>query len=116
MLAYVERGGFIFAEACCAKTEFDQGFRTLLKEIFPAPESQLHPLADDHPVWTARHKLKPDDLALWGLQKAGKTVLVYSPRDLSCSWNRRDRYPGESNTVRAIQVGENVVDYASRRK
>ncbi len=112
LLAYVERGGFIFAEACCGKREFDQGFRALIKEIFPAPESVLHPLAGDHPIWTARHNLKPDDLGLWGLQTAGKTVLVYSPVDLSCGWNTRDRYPDEARTVRAIRVGGNVVNYA----
>ena len=48
---YVEQGGFIFAEACCGRAEFDQGFRALMKEIFPEPEYELHPLAEDHAVW-----------------------------------------------------------------
>ena len=98
LLAYVDQGGFIFAEACCGKKDFDQGFRAILKEIFP--ESQLHPLAADHPVWTARHALKPDEHALWGLERAGRTVLIYSPADLSCRWNLRDRYPDEPGRSR----------------
>src|SRR5579864_2827728 len=32
---YVEQGGFIFADACCGKADFDRGFRALMKEIFP---------------------------------------------------------------------------------
>ncbi len=112
--AFVERGGFIFAEACCGEPGFDRGFRALLKEIFPSLDSQLHPLAADHPVWTARHNLDAGEL--WGLEKGGKTVLIYSMSDLSCSWNLRDRYPGEARTVRALRLGENVVNYASSRR
>src|SRR5262249_4139280 len=33
--SYVEQGGFIFAEACCGRPEFDKGFNKLMKEIFP---------------------------------------------------------------------------------
>ena len=41
---FVEQGGFIFAEACCGRAEFDVGFRALMKELFPEPEYDLHPL------------------------------------------------------------------------
>ena len=41
---YVDQGGFVIADACCGDKEFDQGFRRLMKEIFPEPELQLHPL------------------------------------------------------------------------
>lgn len=42
MRGYVERGGFIFAEACCGRAEFDRGFRALVRELFPDPGSRLH--------------------------------------------------------------------------
>ena len=33
---YIDRGGFIFAEACCQNSQgFDRGFRALMKKIFP---------------------------------------------------------------------------------
>src|SRR5262249_24852877 len=32
---YVEHGGFILAEACCGRPEFDRGFRELAKELWP---------------------------------------------------------------------------------
>ncbi len=40
---YVEQGGFLFVDACCGEPEFDQGFRRLIKEIFPEEEFQLRP-------------------------------------------------------------------------
>jgi hypothetical protein len=114
--AYVEQGGFIFAEACCGSKDFDRGLRALLSELFPALETRLHPLAFDHPVWSARHALKAEDHALWGLEQGGRTAVIYSRGDLSCRWNLRDRYPDEPATVLAIEVGQNVVAYASRRQ
>ena len=32
---YVEQGGFVFAEACRGRKEFDAGFRELMRQIFP---------------------------------------------------------------------------------
>ena len=32
---YVEQGGFLFADACCGSREFDDGFKRLMKQIFP---------------------------------------------------------------------------------
>jgi hypothetical protein len=109
---YLERGGFLFADACCGKAEFDQGFRGLLTELFPAGDSPLHPLAPDHPIWSARHALKPDVHPLWGLEQNGRTVLVYSPGDLSCVWNLHDPTAPLSKPSLAIRVGQNVVGYA----
>ena len=77
---------------------------------------QLHPLDADHPVWTARHALRPEDHSLWGLELAGRTVLIYSPTDLSCRWNVRDRYSDDPATIRAIQVGQNVVAHGAADK
>jgi hypothetical protein len=114
--AYVDQGGFIFAEACCGKADFDRGWRVLVQQLFPEAQSRLHPLNADHPVWTARHALKPPDHALWGLELGGRTVLIYSPTDLSCRWNVRDRYSDDPATIRAIQVGQNVVAHARSRK
>ena len=107
-----DRGGFLFAEACCGKDGFDKGFRTLLTELFPAPASSLRALAESHPVWKSPHALNPKTHPLWGLELGGKTVLIYSPRDLSCEWNRRGRFPVRPEMTEAIKVGQNVVAHA----
>jgi hypothetical protein len=113
---YVEQGGFIFAEACCGKDEFDRGFQALMKEIFPEPEYKLDPLAEDHAVWRSRHVLKPDVHPLWGMQHGCRTVVIYTPADLSCYWNLSETNATNPAVIKAIRVGQNVVDYATGRE
>ena len=113
---FVEQGGFIFAEACCGRVEFDRGFRALMKEVFPEPEYELHPLAEDHAVWRAKHLLLPDIHPLWGIEHGCRTVVIYSPDDLSCYWNQMENSPGNPAVVKAQKVGQNVVDYATGRE
>jgi hypothetical protein len=113
---FVEQGGFLFAEACCGEREFDEGFRTLVRELFPDAGEGLRPLAAEHPVWRIRHPLSPDDHPLWGLERGCRTVVIYSPGDLSCFWNRREAEPFHPGVIRAVQVGQNVIDYATGRE
>ena len=108
----VEQGGVIFAEACCGSREFDRGFRDLTIEIFPEQEHKLQLLTDEHPVWRAKHVLSSEAHPLWGIQLGGKTAVIYSPEDLSCYWNQADRHVSDPSVVRAIKVGQNVIDYA----
>src|SRR5262249_13763540 len=109
---YVENGGFVLVEACCASKQFDEGFRKLAKELWK--DSPLTPLGPDHPVWHAFPKLPvtPGRVAqLWGINLGCKTVLIYSPQDLSCKW--------ESNKLKdplveeAFNLGANIVAYAT---
>lgn len=113
---YVEQGGFIFAESCCGRTEFDRGFHALMKELFPEPEYQLHPLAEDHAVWRSKHILKPDIHPLWGIEHGCRTVVIYSPEDLSCYWNQSEVNPSNTAVIKALRVGQNVIDYATGRE
>jgi len=114
--AYVEQGGFIFAESCCARVEFDKGFHALMKEIFPEAEYGLHPLSEEHAVWRSRHILKPDIHPLWGIEHGCRTVVIYSPEDLSCFWNQSETNPSNTTVIKSLRVGQNVVDYATGRE
>jgi hypothetical protein len=137
---YVEQGGFIFAEACCGREEFDRGFRELMAEVFSDPEDRLRlgrppgeeggagagasddrqyklvPLAEDHAVWRSRHVLTPDIHPLWGIEHGCRTVVIYSPGDLSCYWNLSETNPSSPAVIKALRVGQNVVDYATGRE
>jgi hypothetical protein len=113
---YVEQGGFIFAEACCGSEEFDTGFKALMKEIFPQQDFQLRPLSDEHPVWRAKHLLSPNAHPLWGIEHGCRTVVIYSPRDLSCYWNQAETSPANTGVLRSVMVGQNVIDYATGRE
>jgi hypothetical protein len=113
--AYVDRGGFILAEACCASAEFDGGYRNLMGQLFPGADERLRALTEDHPVWRSVHLLTPEIHPLLGVRRGARTVVVYSPQDLSCFWNQSERHPGNPAVVKAIRVGQNVIDYATDR-
>jgi hypothetical protein len=113
---FVEQGGFLFAEACCGDKEFDQGFKQLMAEIFPEPEYKLRPLSEDHPVWRSKHLLSPDVHPLWGIEHGCRTVVIYSPMDLSCYWNQAETTPANTGVIKAIKIGQNVIDYATGRE
>jgi len=113
---FVEQGGFLFAEACCGNPAFDRGFQLLMKEVFPEEAYKLRPLSEDHPVWRAKHLLSPDIHPLWGIEHGCRTVVIYSPKDLSCYWNQSETSPANTAVIKAIKVGQNVIDYATGRE
>ena len=87
-----------------------------MAEMFPAKEDQLGLLADDHPIWRARHQLTPDSHPLFGIRRGGRTAVVYSPQDLSCYWNQSEQSPANPAVIKAIRVGQNVVDHVTGRR
>jgi len=115
---FVEQGGVIVAEACCGRREFDRGFRELIKEVFPEPELDLHPLAEDHAVWRSKYNLTDSARVrpLWGIEHGCRTVVIYSPDDLSCYWNQVENQPGHPGVRAALALGQNIVDYATGRE
>ncbi len=113
---YLEQGGFLVADACCGSLEFDRGFKQLVQEIFPEDQFKLRPLSEEHPIWRAKHLLSPDIHPLWGVEHGCRTVLVYSPLDLSCYWNQAERSPTSPAVIKSIKVGQNIVDYATGRE
>ena len=119
---YVQRGGFIFAEAACGGPAFDRDFRELMKRLFP--DSELRLLPADHPVWFAEQKVDPNHLKpLYGIDACCRTSVVYCPQDLSCLWelsrgNRETAYPvAVRNEIDAcLRIGTNVLTYATNRE
>jgi hypothetical protein len=113
---FVEQGGFVLAEACCSSAEFDRGFKRLMLEVFPEEAYRLRPLSEEHPVWRARHLLSPDIHPLWGIEHGCRTVVIYSPADLSCYWNQLENSPTNPAVIKATKIGQNVIDYATGRE
>jgi hypothetical protein len=90
---YLDRGGFLWAEACCGRKAFDVSFRALVGEMYPGARLEKLPL--DHPIYSGRIGYKIDRVAyspavkaespdlqtpvLYGLQRSGSLVVVYSP-------------------------------------
>ena len=42
--------------------------------------------------------------------------MIYSPTDLSCYWNQSEHSPANPAVIKAIKVGQNVIDYATGRE
>jgi hypothetical protein len=110
---FVENGGFILAEACCGDPRFDKGFKALVAKLWP--NSQLEYLDADHPVWTAHFNKMTEPWKrvspLMGLKEGCKTVLIYSPKDLSCRWESNKL--SEPLIEEAFQLGCNIITYAT---
>ena len=109
-------GGLHLRRGLLRQHGFDRGFKQLMKEIFPEEEYRLRPLSPDHAVWRAKHLLSPEIHPLWGIEHGCRTVLIYSPQDLSCYWNQVERSPTNPAVIKAFRVGENVIDYATGRE
>lgn len=113
---YLDHGGFILAEACCDSKDFDEAFRgkeaTLIEQLF-GEDYRLKLLPDDHPIYTASGKfaVSAREYPLYGIEMGCKTVLIYSPKDLSCRWesNQHNTPFGRS----AFQLGANIIAYAT---
>ncbi len=106
---YIEQGGFILAEACCGEKNFDAGFRNLVQRLFP--DNELKPLPADHPLWRAHADVPPGSFKLEGVHMGCKTVIVYSPEDLSCRWEANKTTDGLGQL--AFRLGCNIIAYAT---
>jgi hypothetical protein len=121
---YVDRGGFIFAEACCGGERFEAGFRQLMSDVFPEPEYALRLLPPEHPIWHAEEPVDPQFVRpLWGIDIGCRTSVVLCPADLSCYWElsragRQQRLPERvrAEVSAAMAIGINVLAYATNRE
>ncbi|MEX2091489.1 MAG: DUF4159 domain-containing protein, partial [Pirellulales bacterium] len=124
---YVDRGGFIFAEACCGDSHrFDESFRQLMAAVFPEPEYKLQQVTPGHPLWNMEEKVRPESPyfgKLWSVEYGCRTSVVYSTEDLSCYWElaqpgRPEDYPEavDERIDDALAVGINVLTYATNRE
>ena len=132
---YIDNGGFVFAEACCPKSEgFDERLRQLVTEIFPEPEYRLQLLPPEHPAWHAEQVVPPElHRPLMGIDYGCRTCLIYAPPtdladpnaampSLSCLWELGGRSrsalpPGVAREVEAaLAIGTNVLAYATNRE
>ncbi len=127
--AYVEEGGFIFADASCGGEAFAESFKELMREIFPEPQLAPKPLPLDHPIWSLEERVDvkyfdPKTRWLWGIDVGCRTSVVLSTANLSCYWELDHGRPaanklppaaaGELAACRA--VGINVLAYATNRQ
>ena len=77
---YLDRGGFIFAEAYGDDESFDTGFRSLMRRVLPEEEYELRLLDKDHPVWDAEIVVSPSQMRpIEGVDFGCQTSVIYCP-------------------------------------
>src|SRR4051812_18267759 len=124
---YVDRGGFIFAEACCSDSgRFNSVFRQLMATVFPEPEYKLAPIAPGHPIWRMQDIVRPNSPYaghLQGIEYGCRTCVVYCTEDLSCYWElarpgqwTRNAPDVTEHIADALAIGVNVLTYATNRE
>ncbi|NLW51545.1 MAG: DUF4159 domain-containing protein [Candidatus Brocadiaceae bacterium] len=92
---YLERGGFLFAEAACGSRRFDESFRALVRQVFPGQDLAELPLG--HPLYEGGEPLPRVEYSIGAREQSpdlqrpmleflelnGRAALVYSRFDLS---------------------------------
>ncbi len=95
---HLRRGGFLLADACCGRREFDASFRAMLASA--VPDGALRRLEPSHPIFSGSPGYRIESVAyraqalaenpnlrtpeLWGLEIDGRLTVVYSPYALGC--------------------------------
>ena len=127
MRDYIDRGGFLFAEACCVDgSRFGKGLRSYLDKVFPEQEYKLRRAGPEHPIWRVEQLVRPESPyvgRLWTVEYGCRTCIVFSEIDLSCYWElyaqgRRHDLPQivAGRIADANAVGLNVLAYATNRE
>jgi hypothetical protein len=127
MRDYLDRGGFLFAEACCMDgSGFEQGFREYMAKVFPEEEYRLRRAGPEHPIWRVEELVRPESPyigRIWTVEYGCRTSVVFSEVDLSCYWEltgrgSRPTFPDaiENRLADANAIGVNVMAYATNRE
>ncbi|MDP7276400.1 MAG: DUF4159 domain-containing protein [Planctomycetaceae bacterium] len=121
---YLDQGGFLFAVNCCNGAGFHDGMFRLVERLYPAGEAKLKQLPPEHPVFRSEYLFtEAESIKLYGVDFGCRTVIIFTPEDLSCLWNKwmRQDPPGrpvplKTMIIRALKLGVNVVAYATGRE
>lgn len=129
--AYVDQGGCILFEAnagrgCGDATAFERSVQQICSDWYP--NSPIERLPPEHPVWFAEGRVLPARLGekywLYGVQACCRTAVFYSPQSLACRWEVSDptgqreiaSAAVRAETAAALQLGQNIIAYATGRE
>ena len=88
---HLERGGFMFAEACCNSAGFEKSARALAAKLFG--EGKLAKVPPSHPIFSKVYPIKAVSVkgvatapAFEGVEVNGRLVFLFTAQDYGCSW------------------------------
>ena len=129
---YLYNGGFLFAEACCGRKEFDLAFRREIAKVLTEQtgrEGSLQTLPLDHPIYSVYNNIQRVQLTqaanfrslggqdnsprLEGAVVNRRLAVVYSPLALNVGWRLKPvPYAVGYSPKSALELGINTVMYA----
>lgn len=119
---YLERGGFIWANASSGSSEFTREFTSFLSEIFP--KRNFYKIYPNHPLKNCFYNLenlkildngieKNSELDLRTLNIGCRAAVIISPYDLGCGWAMHTHPWGKRYLPEdAIKIGINMAIYS----
>jgi len=127
---HLERGGTLFADACCGREPFDAAFRAFTRQLFPDAKLEQIPVTDEifgssaggsDPIgfdlstvqYTKSMPRSEGEPVLEGVRLDDRWVVIYSKYDIGCALERHQGsdcrgYTHES----AVRVATNVILYS----
>jgi hypothetical protein len=129
---HLERGGTLFADACCGREPFDTAFRAFARQLFPDSKLEEIPVTDElfgntpggtgsDPIGYDLSKVqftkampRPEgEPVLEGIKLDNRWVVIYSKYDIGCALERHQGsdcrgYTHES----AVKIATNVILYS----
>jgi len=132
LATYLQRGGFIFADAICGNQEFAQSFRQEMQAIFP--DQPLTPIPTDHDLFSDKlggysirsvtvrdpklrqpgqpleARLRSSQPRLEGIQINQRMAVVFSPWDISCALENQPSLECRGYVKEdALRLGANII-------
>ncbi len=117
---HLDAGGFLFANNCCGRSEFDQHVRALVKRLYP--DQQMAKLDAGHAIFKSFFTV--EDLRdrqtggaraadLEGITVKNRVVLTYSKHDMVTALKQvADPYSDGYDPASCRQLALNIVAYA----
>jgi hypothetical protein len=100
----------MLAEACCGRPEFDAGFKKFVEKMFP--DYPLTALEKSHPAYRIVFDVRNPVHPLYGIDAGCRTAVIYSPKDLSCAWEKNN----PAQDIEAFQLGTNIAAYVTGKE
>jgi len=117
---HLDAGGFLFANNCCGRSEFDQHVRTLVKRLYP--DQDLGRIGPEHALFKSfftvadlrdRQTGGTREPVLEGVSVKDRLVIVYSKHDVVTALKQvADPYGDGYDPASCRQLALNIVAYA----
>ena len=121
---YLNKGGFLMAEACCGRRAFNAAFVREMKKVFPG--RSLSPLPASSPLFALPNKIKVVGITpglssqlggkttiapkLLGLEVNGQLAVIYSPYGMCGGWEMaQNPYALGYDDAGSLSLGENIL-------